>query len=252
MKWLRLWVEWGHDPKVQSMPEHMRCRHIMLLCLRRQTNTAKLTDAEIAHYMRIDMDELQKTKKLFEEKKFIDNGWDVLAWESRQMRSDLSTPRVQKHRETKSETLPKRSRNGDETSRGRHGNGLEKRREEEKREEKKKIHTLRKKEILKQANEIYDLYPKKASHKLSIERIVARLNAGEDFEQLKQALKNFTKFAIENYSSEEYYPHASTFFSKGGQWTEFLIEVAKCINCTKERPVIELNEAGVCAGSCRR
>ena len=243
MKWLRLWVEWGHDPKVQSMPEHMRCRHIMLLCLRRQIDTVKLTDAEIAAYLRISEHDLLETKELFQEKGFVDNGWSVLAWEDRQPESDSAAERMRKYRERKK----KKERNVTVTSPLRHSDVLDTDTDTD-----KDKHTLRKKETLRMAKEIYELYPKKASHKLSLERIKARLNAGEDFEQLKLALKNFTKFAVENYSSEDYYPHASTFFSKGGQWTEFLIEVAKCINCTEERPVIELNEAGVCAGTCRR
>lgn len=119
MKWLRLWTEWGHDPKVQTMPEHMQRRHLMLLCLRRQCDTCTLSEEEIALYMRISMDDLQETKELFRRKKFIDNGWNVLQWDDRQFPSDRSTERVRKHREKLkkeesdvTETSPKRFSNG--------------------------------------------------------------------------------------------------------------------------------------------
>lgn len=115
MKWLRLWTEWGHDPKVQLMPEHMQRRHVMLLVLRRQCDPCLFTDEEIAKYMNITLDEALETKDLFKRRGFIDNGWEVLKWKERQFESDTSTARVQKHREKQGVTSPKRFRNVPET-----------------------------------------------------------------------------------------------------------------------------------------
>ncbi|MCK5488235.1 MAG: HNH endonuclease [Desulfobacterales bacterium] len=103
MKWLRMWTEWAHDPKVQAMPEAMQRRHVVLLCLRRQEDTSKLTDEEIASYMRISMEDLQETKELFQSKNFIDNGWNVLAWEKRQFESDKSAERTRRYRDRREE-----------------------------------------------------------------------------------------------------------------------------------------------------
>ncbi len=117
MKWLRLWTEWAYDPKIISMPENMRCRHIMLLCLRRTVDTSTLKDEEIAAFMRIGLEELQETKELFQTKNFIDNGWNVLAWDFRNPPSDSGAERTRKWRERQK----KKERDVTETSQKRHG-----------------------------------------------------------------------------------------------------------------------------------
>jgi len=121
MKWLRLWIEWAHDPKIIAMPESMQRRHIVLLCLRRQVDTSTLSDEEIASYMRIGMEDLQETKELFTRKNFIDNGWNVLAWDDRQYDSDSSTLRTRKWRKRQR----KKERDKKETSQERHGDGVD-------------------------------------------------------------------------------------------------------------------------------
>lgn len=132
MKWFKMWFEWGHDPKVQSMPEYMRCRHVMLLCLRRQVDTSTLSDEDIATYLRIPLDELAETKKLFTKKRFIDNGWNVLAWDFRNPPSDSSADRTRRYRER----LKKKESDKDVTSQKRHGDGTEKELDKEKEVEK--------------------------------------------------------------------------------------------------------------------
>ncbi len=132
MKWLRLWTEWAQDPKITTMPEPMQRRHIVLLCLRRIVDTSTLSDEEIASYMRISIEDLQETKELFTRKRFIDNGWNVLAWDFRNPPSDSSADRTRKYRER----LKKKESDKDETSQERHGDAIEKIREEEIRIEK--------------------------------------------------------------------------------------------------------------------
>jgi hypothetical protein len=132
MKWLRLWTEWAQDPKITTMPESMQRRHIVLLCLRRTVDTSTLDDDEIASYMRISMEDLQETKELFQRKKFIDNGWNVLKWDFRNPPSDSSVDRTRKYRERQR----KKESDKDETSQERHGDAVEKSRVDKKRVEK--------------------------------------------------------------------------------------------------------------------
>ncbi len=82
--WCKLWAEWGTDPKVQMMSENMRCRHVMLLCLRCEHETNELSDEEVAFYMRLTLEDVAKTKELFIQKGFIDKKWNVLKWTKRQ------------------------------------------------------------------------------------------------------------------------------------------------------------------------
>lgn len=100
--WLRLYKEFAHDPKVQTMSEAMQRRLIMLFCLRCGNADATLhaTD-EIAFWMRISDAELVETKALFLQKGFIEEDWSIKNWDKRQVRSDSSTERSRKHRADK-------------------------------------------------------------------------------------------------------------------------------------------------------
>jgi len=121
--WFRLYSEFATDPKVQAMTEVMQRRLVMLFCLRCSGDLGCLSDDEMAVAFRIGGDELLETKKLFQMKRFIDDGWCVLNWEKRQFLSDDVTLRVQKFRAkgkqkielNQYETLQKRYRNGNET-----------------------------------------------------------------------------------------------------------------------------------------
>lgn len=107
------------------MPEHMQRRLVMLLCLRCSNALVTLHDEEVAFQLRIDSDELAKTKALFISKKFIDDNWDLLNWDKRQFKSDTSNARVAKHRALQKEkqnrsgndavTLPKQKANALDT-----------------------------------------------------------------------------------------------------------------------------------------
>ena len=89
--WLRLYAEFAGDPKVQTMPEAMQRRLIMLLCLRCGNSLNSLTDEEIARALRISDMQLKTTKKLFISRGFIDQEWNIQNWDKRQFSSDCST-----------------------------------------------------------------------------------------------------------------------------------------------------------------
>jgi hypothetical protein len=99
--WFRMYAEFAHDPKVQSMSEAMQRRLMMLLCLRCSNTLVTLQDDELAFALRVSEDELAETKALFLRKKFIDEDWTMLNWNKRQFTSDSSAHRVKAHRERK-------------------------------------------------------------------------------------------------------------------------------------------------------
>ena len=104
------------------MDETLQRRFIMLLCLKCNGDLENLNENELACALRISQKDLQETKKIFIEKHFIDENWNVLNWDKRQYRSDLSTERVRKYRAKKeqekngkNETLQKRYSNSEVT-----------------------------------------------------------------------------------------------------------------------------------------
>jgi len=119
-QWFRLYSEFSHDAKVQTMSESMQRRYIMIMCLRCSNDIVTLHETEIAFYLRITNEELAETKKLFIAKKFIDDEWNLINWDKRQFNSDSSTERVTRHREKK-----KRKCNGDVTLQKRKCNVLD-------------------------------------------------------------------------------------------------------------------------------
>ncbi|GEM_PF-3408806 len=99
--WFRMYAEFATDAKVQSMPEAMQRRLMMLFCLRCSDVLATLQDDELQFGLHISNDELAETKALFIRKGFIDDAWSLLNWDKRQFNSDSSTERSRKHREGK-------------------------------------------------------------------------------------------------------------------------------------------------------
>lgn len=99
--WFRAYSEFATDAKVQSMPEAMQRRLMMLFCLRCSDVLATLHDDEIAFALRITEDDLAETKALFMRKGFINDDWQLTNWEKRQYSSDSSTERSRKHRANK-------------------------------------------------------------------------------------------------------------------------------------------------------
>lgn len=106
MDWFRMYSEFSHDPKVQSMPEAMQRRLVMLLCMRCSNALVTLHETEIAFALRITEEELAETKVLFLRKGFVDESWEIMNWDKRQFISDSSAARVAKHRAAKKEGRP--------------------------------------------------------------------------------------------------------------------------------------------------
>ena len=117
--WFRFYHEFSTDTKVQSMPEHMQRRLVMLFCLQGKGELEKLSRDEIAFALRLDGETLHETFHLFQEKGFIDQKGCLLNWDKRQYKSDTSTDRVKKYRDKtkakKNETGVKRFSNGNVT-----------------------------------------------------------------------------------------------------------------------------------------
>jgi hypothetical protein len=106
--WFRMYTEFAHDPKVQSLSEAMQRRLAMLFCLRGEGKTLDNYDeSELVFFLHISESDLAETKAVFLKKEFIDRNWNLANWNKRQFISDSSTDRVRKHRQgvKQSETL---------------------------------------------------------------------------------------------------------------------------------------------------
>lgn len=251
MKWFRLWHEWGHDPKVISMPEHMQCRHIKLLCLRRQVDTSTLSDEEIAAYMRIDMDALNETKELFEKKGFIDNGWCVLAWDFRNPASDSGAERMRRYRERQK----KKKSDVTVTPPLRHGDARD-------------TDTETDKTYSAFFNALWKIYPRKQNKKAAVSKIKTLLKRDTSKEEILRAATNYKKATAGK--ENQFIQLASTFFGPNGAWEEWIEgppegfsgvhtgpppedphKHLKCVRCQSWWSTMERNEEGICE-NCQR
>lgn len=131
LKWFRLYSEFAHDPKMQSLSEAMQRRFIMLLCFHASGELQKWSNKQISHAMRISEKEWQKTLKNFKECSFIDDDLNILNWNKRQGRRDHSRARVQAHRQRLKEKQNQEC-NADVTVTVTHGNAPRVREEKEK------------------------------------------------------------------------------------------------------------------------
>ena len=93
-----MYSEFATDPKVQSMPEAMQRRLVMLFCLECGGELEKLSPDEVAFALRIDDATLHATLQLFFAKGFCDENGRIINWNKRQFKSDNSTERSKKHR----------------------------------------------------------------------------------------------------------------------------------------------------------
>jgi len=100
MEYLKLFKEFCTDPKVQSMSETDQRRLVMLFGMHAEvcpnlygldaeaiSNNCLMctyTDKDVAFYMRVPLNSLMKTKKLFIERRFIDDQWNLRKWFERQ------------------------------------------------------------------------------------------------------------------------------------------------------------------------
>jgi hypothetical protein len=97
--WFRTYAEFATDPKVQSMPEPMQRRLVMLLCLRCSDTLATLSDDDIAFQLRITSADLAETKALFMAKGFVTKTWEIKNWSKRQFVSDAAAKRQKAYRD---------------------------------------------------------------------------------------------------------------------------------------------------------
>jgi len=95
--WFRMYAEFLHDPKVQTMSEEYRWRLVGIFCMRCNGDVT-LQDKYVTFSLRISDAEWQLTKAEFIANGFIDSDNNVLNWNKRQFVSDSSAPRVAKHR----------------------------------------------------------------------------------------------------------------------------------------------------------
>ncbi|HEV2709111.1 MAG TPA: HNH endonuclease [Edaphobacter sp.] len=89
--WFRLYSEFADDPKVQSMPEVMQRRLIMLFCLKQKGDLCKLNRDYRAFALRISVDEMDETHHALLLAGFLDENLDIRGWEKSQS-SDLLRP----------------------------------------------------------------------------------------------------------------------------------------------------------------
>jgi len=116
------------------LSEAMQRRYVMLLCLRCSEVLETLHETEIAFQLRLSAQELDDTKQLFINKKFIDKQWNLLNWDKRQFVSDSSTMRVARHREKK-----KQVSNNDETLQEHPSNAIDTEADTDKKQNKRKL-----------------------------------------------------------------------------------------------------------------
>lgn len=179
LEWLRLYAEFATDPKVQSMPEAMQRRLIMLMCLRCGNVLETLQETDISFALRIDETQLAEMKALFVKKGFMDDDWNLLNWDKRQMPSDSSTARVREHR-AKQKLLQEQASNVSVTAQSR---------EEKKRKDKGNVASGEAdpaKQVLTYLNETADRSFQQVDSSLKFIR--ARLGDGATVEQCKAVI----------------------------------------------------------------
>jgi len=187
-----MYSEYATDAKVQSMPEHMQRRLVMLFCLRCCDVTVTLSDEDLAFQLRISDEDLAETKQLFLRKGFINEDWDLVNWDKRQFVSDSSTERTRAYRQRKKEReelLKKQA----ETSRERHSDALDTDTDTEQNQIQKQ-----KKKTTVSANaetaQVFDYWKQKLNHPNSqldnkrVKAISGRLKDGYTVGQLCQAI----------------------------------------------------------------
>lgn len=143
MPWFRMYTDFLNDPKMISLAFEDQRHFIGVLALKGEGTldnecTPELLTRIVAQRLWIDHSVIGEVKRRLVAAGLIDDNWQPVAWDKRQMRSDTSTERVRAHREK-----AKQSGNDDETLQERSSNGLDKSREEETREEEKETKPAR-------------------------------------------------------------------------------------------------------------
>ncbi len=109
--WFRFYEEFLYDPKVQEMSEANQRRLVMIFCLRAREVLRTLTESEIARALNVSTKSLRHSKRVFIDKGFIDEDWNVIHWEKRQYLESESAKRTREYRDR----LRHNDRHGDVT-----------------------------------------------------------------------------------------------------------------------------------------
>ncbi len=109
--WFRFYEEFLYDPKVQEMSEANQRRLVMIFCLRAREVLRTLTESEIARALNVSTKSLRHSKRVFIDKGFIDEDWNVIHWEKRQFIESESAKRTREYRDR----LRHNDRHGDVT-----------------------------------------------------------------------------------------------------------------------------------------
>lgn len=96
-QWFRFYSEFDGDCNVQMMSEADQRRLVLVFCAR--CREEKLTDQQWSFRWRVSLDEVVRTKAVFIENGFIDENWDLLNWNKRQVTPDSSRERTKRWRQ---------------------------------------------------------------------------------------------------------------------------------------------------------
>lgn len=84
-QWFRMYADFRSDPKVRTMSEALQLRLAWLYCLRCEGPTENLSEDEIRFALGLsDTAELARTQRVFMDKGFIGDHWEILNWDKRQ------------------------------------------------------------------------------------------------------------------------------------------------------------------------
>ncbi|EJN06468.1 hypothetical protein [Herbaspirillum sp. YR522] len=206
-QWFRLYSEFATDAKVQSMPEAMQRRLIMLFCLRCSDVTVTLSDEELAFQLRISDVELVDTKALFIKKGFIDDAWEVLNWEKRQFASDSSAERTRAWRERR-----KQGKNHTVTSHEQNGDSLDTDSDTEQKQKKKT--SVAAEPLDPDFETAWSEYPRRpgASKAASLKAWNARIRAGASAAEMIAGVKRYATYVELERTEPRFIKQPATFF----------------------------------------
>jgi len=182
MKWLRLYTEVLHDPKVQRLHPSLFKAWINLLCIaNRDRDRGSLPPVEdIAFALRVKPAEAEKVILQLEEKGLLDRANDGTLrphnWSERQRNSDVGATRQQRYREKK-----KRENNilGKEvTSPSRYGDALE-------------VDKDKKNTYIGFFESLWKDYPAKDGKKEAARHFKATVKSEDDCARIRKALDNY-------------------------------------------------------------
>lgn len=211
--WFRMYAEFATDAKVQSMPEAMQRRLLMIFCFRCSDVTVTLSDEELAFQLRISDEELAATKALFIKKGFIDDAWDVVNWDKRQFASDSSAERTAAYRARK-----KAERDATKTSQKRHSDALDTDTDTEK---KQNIKTSVAADPLDpEFEKAWASYPPRsgASRTDSLKAWKARVKAGANPSEILAGVQRYAAYVEALGTEDSFIKQPVTFFGPGNHF----------------------------------